>query len=304
MHSAMEKKLCYRAQIRLDSGEVVNTHADMCLVAGDYFKQLFGHGEVSRGARMDIFETVISEEQNSKLVDEFTFEEFSEAIKQMNLDKSAGPDGLNPAFYQHFWHPLGKEVFQSCKKYLEELTFPVDRDDTIIVLIPKKANADSMKNLRPIALCNVLYKIIAKVLSNRVRVLLPDIITKNQFAFVPGRSIPDNVLLAFELLHYMKQKKRGGEGEVALKLDVSKAYDRVNWGFLKHQMVQMGFSIKWISWIMLCVTTMSYYVRFNRSQIGPIIPWRGLRQGDHLLPYLFLICVEGLSLLINDIFQF
>lgn len=76
----------------------------------------------------------------------------------------------------------------------------------------------------------------------------------------------------------MKQKKRGAEGEVALKIDVSKAYDRVDWGFLKNQMQRMGFLKKWIDWVMLCVTTVSYSINFNGSQVGPITPRRGLRQ--------------------------
>lgn len=132
---------------------------------------------------------------------------------------------------------MGKEIFQCCKQWLSDLAFPLSLNDTTIVLIPKKDNADSMKDLRPIALCNVLYKVIAKVLSNRLQVILPDIISENQSAFVPNRNITDNVLVAFEMLHYMKQKKKGLEGEVALKLDVSKAYDRVDWGFLKNQMI-------------------------------------------------------------------
>lgn len=93
----------------------------------------------------------------------------------------------------------------------------------------------------------------------------------------------------------MKRKSSGEEGEVALKLDISKAYDRVSWSYLKNRMSVMGLSEKWIKWVMLCVSTVSYSISFQGSSIGPIIPSRGLRQGDPLSPYLFLLCVEGLS---------
>lgn len=154
---------------------------------------------------------------------------------------------------------------------------------------------DDPKDLRPIALCNVLYKIIAKVLANRLQKILPQIISEEQSAFVPGRNITDNVLVAFEILHYMKRKHSGQDGVVALKLDISKAYDRVSWDYLRYRMKAMGFSDKWIKWVMLCVTTISYSISFQGSMIGPINPTRGLRQGDPLSPYLFLLCVEGLS---------
>lgn len=260
-----------------ENGLVVDDHEGMCVIVKQYFSKIFSGDEVTERDSMESFEAVITDDQNRKLTAEFTIEEFSHAIKEMHPDKSAGPDGLNPAFYQHFWHLFGTEVFQCCKQWLTDLAFPLDLNDTTVVLIPKKDSADEMKDLRPLALCNVLYKVIAKVLANRLKSILPGIITDNQSAFVPGRNITVNVLLAFEMLHYMKQKKKGVVGEVALKLDVSKAYDRVDWGFLMHQMKQLGFNDKWLAWIQLCVTTVSYSVNLNGTQIGHINPSRGIR---------------------------
>ncbi|KAK2409029.1 hypothetical protein QL285_044487 [Trifolium repens] len=106
-------------------------------------------------------------------------------------------------------------------------------------------------------------------------------------------------MAAIELVHYMKSKTRGKQGEVALKLDISKAYDRLDWDYLRDVMHTIGFSQQWISWIMLCVETVDYSVIFNGSTIGPIVPGRGLRQGDPLSPYLLILCAEGLSALIK-----
>ena len=117
---------------------------------------------------------------------------------------------------------------------------------THIVLIPKIKSLEKMSDYRPISLCNVIYKIISKVLANRLKKILPQLISPTQSAFVPGQLITDNILVAYESLHTMHRCKKSKKGSFALKLDISKAYNRVKWAFLKSIMVKMGFPDVWI----------------------------------------------------------
>jgi hypothetical protein len=128
-------------------------------------------------------------------------------------------------------------------------------NDTVIVLLPKKDEPNQLKDFRPISLCNVIYKVISKCLVNRLHPLLHDLIAPTQSAFVPGRLITDNALIAFECLHALEHGSNTGKKFGALKLDLTKAYDRVDWGFLEGVLTRMGFHCKWIHWIMTCVTT-------------------------------------------------
>lgn len=198
-------------------------------------------------------------------------------------------------FYQNNWEVVGDEVCNAVLTFFRTGHLDGFINHTHIDLIPKLANPSRVTEFRPISLCNVLYKIVAKVLANRLKCILPLIISSNESAFIPGRLISDNILIAYETLHSMHSRMWGKEGYMAIKLDMSKAYDRVEWDFLAAVMRRMGFTSRWVDLIMECITTVSYSIIVNGQPVGNFLPSRGLRQGDPLSPYLFLMCAEVLS---------
>jgi hypothetical protein len=227
-----------------DENVVVTTQEGLCEVAKNYFDSLFKASDGIHDLVLSIVQPKVSTEDNECLTAPISKEEIHTALMQMHPNKSPGPDGFNPAFYQHFWHVCGDDIFSAVKTWLDRGFFPTSLNETNIFLIPKCERPSTMKDLLPIALCNVLYKMVSKLLANRLRLCIDKCISEEQLAFVEGRSILDNAMIAMEVIHALKRRTRGNKGELALKIDISKAYDKVDWGFLKGMLRRLGFSHK------------------------------------------------------------
>jgi hypothetical protein len=267
----------------------------------NYFSLLFrSNGGQTSQQLLNAVEAKVSPGMNENLVKEFTVEEVKQVLDSIGDLKAPGPDGMPSVFYKKFWGVIGEQIIQEIMEVLRGAAMPEEWNETTIVLIPKVTKPTQVKDLRPISLCNVLYKIVAKVLANRLKHILPEIISPVQSAFVPRRLISDNILVAYEISHYMRGRRKGNRGYAAVKLNMSKAYDRVEWHFLEDMMNKMGFCRQWIELIMKCVSSVKYRIRVNDVLSNEVRPERGLRQGDPLSPYLFLICAEGFSALVQQ----
>ena len=168
---------------------------------------------------------MIDEEMNAAQCKEFKACKVISALQQMAPLKEPGPDGMLPLFYQHFWSTVNHDFTSSILSWLNSGTIPFPLNHIFITLVLKINSPEYAHQFRPINLCNVLYKIYSKVLANRLKQILPSIITEHQSAFIQERLILDNILVAFETLHNMKKYKGASYRYMALKLDMSKAYD-------------------------------------------------------------------------------
>jgi hypothetical protein len=169
---------------------------------------------------------------NDDLTKDFTDDEISNALFQIAPLKAPGADGFPARFFQRNWGLLKKEVIAVVKTFFREGNMPAGINETILVLIKKHNTPESLKDYRQIALCNVTYKVVVKCIVNRVRPYLDELISENQSAYVPRRLINDNAPVAFECFHAIQMNKKSEDTFCAYKLDLSKAYERVDWNYL------------------------------------------------------------------------
>jgi hypothetical protein len=247
---------------------------------------------------LSLFYPIISDDDNNFLCALPTESKIYDSLKSLGRTKAPGPDGFIALFYVKCWDYINGIVLLAIGNFFQNNHLLREQNHTFIALIPKRMGASSVHHYRPISLCNIIYKIISKLIANRLKPLLSKFISPFQTSFVPERHIQDNSILAHEMLHTFKSK-RGNGGLMAVNIDMEKAFDRMEWSFILSILHKLGFKDKWINWIRLCISITSFSVLLNGSPFGHFRPSRGLRQGDPLSHFLFIIGTEALSHLLH-----
>jgi hypothetical protein len=219
----------------------------------------------------------VSDVENEILTAKFTIDEVKKVVFSMEHNKAPRPDGFPAEFYQVFWEVIKDDLFVLFVDFHQNSLPVLSLNFGVITLIRKKDNANKIQDYRPICLLNVSFKIITKVLTNRIGLVADKIVSPSQAAFMPGRNIHEGVIILHGSIHELQRKKLDG---VILKLDFEKAYDKVKWKFLQQAMHMKGFSPSWCAWIHTIVSGGHVRVKVNDGR-GPFFSTVGvLDPGD------------------------
>ncbi|KAK1312391.1 hypothetical protein QJS10_CPA07g00440 [Acorus calamus] len=280
--------------LRQNDGTFCSSSEEIKDLTVQYFQELLNQNSSSAQTPPLAFGG-ISEAENSSLCSCVTEAEMRAALFQMKALSSPGSDGFPSRFYQYFWDMCKTDLLNAINYFFTQGKLLRQVNHSFIALIPKSLAADSLDQYSPISLCNTFYKLITKIMALRLQPLLPKLISKHQSAFIKGRSIHQNILLAHELIKYLNS----GPHQACIKVDLKKAFDSISWSYLEQVVKRCNFSDHWISLCMECITTPKYSVLINRSPAGFFSSSCGIRQGDPLSPLLFVLVMESFSMRIN-----
>lgn len=300
-HSLMSSRRRHNALCSISvDGVVVEGVQPIRTAVYTHFADHFQAINVERPSVANLNFRSLSVSEGGILIKPFSVQEIREAVWDCDSDKSPGPDGITFGFIKEFWLDMKDEIVRFVYEFHRNGKLSKGINTTFIALIPKVASPQKINDFRPISLVGSLYKILAKLLSNRLRGVIGSVVSESQSAFVKNRQILDGILIANEVVDEACKSKK----ELMLfKVDFEKAYDSVDWGYLDSVMGCMSFPVLWRKWIKECVSTATTSVLVNGSPTDEFPLKRGLRQGDPLSPFLFLLAAEGLNIVMKSLVE-
>ncbi|KAG7588718.1 Reverse transcriptase zinc-binding domain [Arabidopsis suecica] len=229
----------------------------------------------------------------AKLIEIPSEEEITSTLFAMPRNKAPGPDGFSSEFFWESWQVVKESTVAAVREFFQTGHLLRKFNTTALTLIPKVPGADQLSMFRPVACCNTVYKIITRLISKRLKLFIPDAVLNNQVGFIKGRFLCENVLLASELVENFHVEGLTTRG--CLQIDLSKAYDNVNWDFLINILTAMSLPDVFINWIRVCISSPSYSIAFNGELVGFFQGKKGIRQGDPMSSHLFVLVMDILA---------
>ncbi|GJV71495.1 RNA-directed DNA polymerase, eukaryota, reverse transcriptase zinc-binding domain protein [Tanacetum coccineum] len=263
-----------------------------------HFKNFLGKSVAVQSIELESLNcNFVGEDDAKNMVRAVSDVEIKDALYDICDNKAPGPDGYSSKFYKKAWSVVGTEVCEAVKEFFKNGKMLGEVNVTLITLVSKSKTPLKVSDYRPIVCCNVLYKIISKILTNIIKNALGSLVNPSQSVFIPGRQITDNILLTQELLRGYNWKNEARR--IALKIDIQKAYDTVNWDFLEQALYMFKFPTKMVNWIMTCIRTIAFTINVNNERCGYFKGGRGLRQWDPISPYIFTLVMEVFTLILQ-----
>ena len=281
-------------------GEEITKTKEMIEETKEFYTQLYKKRKVNDINIEDLVKTLPKLDENvaETMEGEITYEEAALALKNMKNDKSPGTDGFTVNFFKFFWKDIGYFIIRSLNEGFKTGKMSITQREGIITCIPKGDKPrEFLKNWRPISLLNVIYKIGSSCIANRIKVVLPKLIHEDQTGFVPGRYIGNNLRLLYDMIYYLQNENLPG---LLISIDFEKAFDSLDWEFMKKVLKHFGFGKDIIHWITAFYNDIKSSIIVNGQASTSFQIERGCRQGDPISPYIFILCAEILATMIRE----